>query len=99
MGGWRSLDEVLEGGAVRPLLREGGPVAHGGEVAQTQPLLHAGLPAALLLLGALGNRGVSTNHQSLPHTHRYSLIIFDCQRDRKAGSERKDMREYGPGRN
>ena len=65
------LDEVLKGVAVRPLLRERGPVAHRGEVSKTQPVLHALLPARLLLLGALEPQQnvLSTRTRSHAHAH------------------------------
>lgn len=51
-----SLDEVLEGVSVCPLLGEGGSVPDGGKVAQTQAVLHALVPAGHLLLLRLGKK-------------------------------------------
>lgn len=45
-----SLDEVLEGVSIRPLLGERRSVSHCGEVTQSQPVLHAFVPACHLLL-------------------------------------------------
>lgn len=51
--GRHSLDQVLECVAVRPLLRERRSVSDGGEVTETEAVLHALLATRLLLLGAL----------------------------------------------
>lgn len=50
------LDQVLEGISVCPLFRVGRSVPDGGEMPQTQPVLHALLTAGLLLLSALVRR-------------------------------------------
>lgn len=47
------LDQVLECISVSPLLCVGRSVSDGGEVTETEPVLHALLTARLLLLGAL----------------------------------------------
>lgn len=52
-----SLDEVLEGVSVRPLLCERCSMPHRGEVSQPQPVLHAFVTARhLLLFGLEGKR-------------------------------------------
>lgn len=48
-----SLDQVLECVSVGPLLRVGRTVSDGGEVSQTETVLHALLTTRLLLLSAL----------------------------------------------
>lgn len=48
-----SLDQVLECVSVGPLLCVGRPVSDGGEVTQTETVLHALLTTRLLLLSAL----------------------------------------------
>lgn len=47
------LDQVLECVSVRPLLRVGRSVSDGGEVTETEAVLHALLTTRMLLLGAL----------------------------------------------
>lgn len=60
-----SLDEVLEGVSVRPLLGEGCAVSHCGEVTQSEPVLHAFVPARhLLLFGLEDDRRERRRHQN-----------------------------------
>lgn len=60
-----SLDEVLEGVSVRPLLGERGSVPHRGEVSQPQTVLHAFVTARHLLLFGLGG-GRTEHHITSP---------------------------------
>lgn len=63
MAARRSLDQVLESVSVRPLLCVGRSVSDGGEVAETETILHALLTTGLLLLGALCTTHTHTHDQ------------------------------------
>lgn len=50
------LDKVLKGIAICPLLGEGGTMAYGGKMTQTETVLHALVPASFILLPRLANK-------------------------------------------
>ena len=57
-----SLDKVLEGISIRPLLSERCSMSYSGEVAQSKPILHTFIPAChFLLFGLMGSGGDALN--------------------------------------
>lgn len=68
-----SLDQVLECISVSPLLRVGGSVSDGGEVAEAEAILHALLTTRLLLLGALQER------QTQAHSYNNRSVVEASQ--------------------
>jgi len=56
-----SLDKVLKGVSIRPLLSERRSMSHCGEVTQSKPVLHAFVPARHLLLFGLEERQTEVN--------------------------------------
>lgn len=71
------LDEVLEGVSVCPLFGERRSVSHGGEVTQSEPVLHAFVPACHLLLFRLEDehkeKNACVNHYNSACTLETSL--------------------------
>ena len=66
------LDEVLEGVSVGPLLCERGSVSHGGEVTQTETVLHALISTRHLLLFGLHTH---THSGLFDYTHTHSGLF------------------------
>ena len=59
-------------------------MAHRGEVPQTQPVLHALLPARLLLLGALGSQQNGLLSLAKPrNTTQNTLLCAHTHEDRR----------------